>query len=72
MRYISTRGTIAPVSFQDAVMMGLANDGGLLLPEQMMRLFTADAEVVRFLASPKAGYVTGQVLSVSGGLTMNG
>jgi len=35
MRYISTRGGIAPVSFQDAVMMGLANDGGLLLPERI-------------------------------------
>lgn len=33
MRYISTRGGIAPVSFRDAVMMGLATDGGLLLPE---------------------------------------
>lgn len=35
MRYISTRGGIAPVSFREAVMMGLANDGGLLLPEQI-------------------------------------
>lgn len=35
MRYISTRGGIAPVSFQEAVMMGLADDGGLLLPEQI-------------------------------------
>ena len=33
MRYISTRGQTAPVSFKDAVMMGLATDGGLLLPE---------------------------------------
>ena len=33
MRYISTRGGIAPISFKDAVMMGLASDGGLLLPE---------------------------------------
>ena len=32
MEYISTRGQIAPVSFQNAVMMGLADDGGLLLP----------------------------------------
>jgi threonine synthase len=32
MKYISTRGGIAPVSFKDAVMMGLATDGGLLLP----------------------------------------
>lgn len=33
MRYISTRGGIDPISFTDAVMMGLATDGGLLLPE---------------------------------------
>jgi len=33
MKYISTRGQIAPIGFKDAVMMGLATDGGLLLPE---------------------------------------
>ncbi|MGD8590855.1 MAG: threonine synthase, partial [Chromatiales bacterium] len=33
MRYVSTRGGVAPVSFSQAVMMGLATDGGLLLPE---------------------------------------
>ncbi|TWJ19908.1 threonine synthase [Geobacter argillaceus] len=32
MHYISTRGKIAPIGFKDAVMMGLATDGGLLLP----------------------------------------
>lgn len=30
--YISTRGGVAPVDFQAAVMMGLADDGGLLIP----------------------------------------
>ncbi len=30
--YVSTRGGIAPLGFRDAVMMGLADDGGLLLP----------------------------------------
>jgi threonine synthase len=35
MRYISTRGQIQPVRFKDAVMMGLATDGGLLLPERI-------------------------------------
>ncbi len=35
MKYISTRGGIEPVSFKEAVMMGLATDGGLLLPETM-------------------------------------
>ncbi len=33
MQYISTRGGVAPVTFSDAVLMGLARDGGLLLPE---------------------------------------
>jgi len=35
MKYISTRGGIKPISFKEAVMMGLATDGGLLLPERM-------------------------------------
>ncbi len=35
MKYISTRGGIAPISFSEAVMMGLATDGGLLLPEKI-------------------------------------
>jgi threonine synthase len=35
MKYISTRGGIEPISFKDAVMMGLASDGGLLLPNPM-------------------------------------
>jgi threonine synthase len=33
MRYISTRGGVEPIRFSQAVMMGLATDGGLLLPE---------------------------------------
>jgi len=33
MKYVSTRGQTDPVGFREAVMMGLARDGGLLLPE---------------------------------------
>ncbi len=33
--YISTRGGISPVSFCEAVMMGLADDGGLIVPQQI-------------------------------------
>ena len=33
VQYISTRGQEAPCSFSQAVMMGLATDGGLLLPD---------------------------------------
>ncbi len=35
MRYVSTRGGVAPISFSQAVMMGLGTDGGLLLPERI-------------------------------------
>ncbi len=35
MRYISTRGRVQPIGFMDAVMMGLADDGGLLIPESI-------------------------------------
>ena len=33
MRYVSTRGGSPPLAFSDAVLAGLALDGGLLLPE---------------------------------------
>ena len=33
MKYVSTRGGVSDLSFCDAVMMGLASDGGLLVPE---------------------------------------
>lgn len=35
MNYISTRGQIEPISFQGAVMTGLADDGGLIVPESI-------------------------------------
>jgi threonine synthase len=35
MKYVSTRGQMEPIDFQDAVMTGLAPDGGLLLPESL-------------------------------------
>jgi len=35
MNYISTRGGVEAAAFQDAVLMGLADDGGLLVPESI-------------------------------------
>jgi threonine synthase len=35
MRYISTRGGVEPKSFEDVVLTGLAEDGGLFVPEEM-------------------------------------
>lgn len=38
MQYLSTRGGISPISFSQAVMMGLASDGGLLLPRNIPKI----------------------------------
>lgn len=38
MQYSSTRGGVAPVGFAEAVLMGLATDGGLLVPETLPRV----------------------------------
>ena len=35
MRYVSTRGAVAPVPFRAALMTGQAADGGLLMPERL-------------------------------------
>jgi threonine synthase len=38
MKYISTRGQVAPIGFIDAVLMGLADDGGLLIPQRVPKV----------------------------------
>ena len=38
MKYISTRGNVSEIGFIDAVLMGLANDGGLLIPEKIPQI----------------------------------
>lgn len=45
MRYISTRGDTPPLSFSDAVLTGLAPDGGLLLPESIPDFSNRHAEL---------------------------
>ena len=35
MKYISTRGGVAPQNFEDVVLTGLAPDGGLFVPETL-------------------------------------
>ena len=35
MRYCSTRGGVEGLSFSDSLLMGLASDGGLLIPETL-------------------------------------
>ncbi len=41
MRYISTRGTAPALSFEEAMLTGLARDGGLYVPETIPTLTTA-------------------------------
>ena len=38
MKYCSTRGQVKGLSFTETIMMGLADDGGLLLPEEIPQL----------------------------------
>ncbi len=56
MQYISTRGTIAPISFTDAVLMGLAEDGGLLLPRTIPRIGTSTFESWQDLDYPDLAF----------------
>src|SRR5580658_1399326 len=52
MNYVSTRGAAPPVSFLDAVLTGLAPDGGLYVPETWPRF--SDAEIAAFAGQPYA------------------
>ncbi|MGK2912986.1 MAG: threonine synthase [Porticoccaceae bacterium] len=42
MKYISTRGVTPPQSFDDAVLTGLAPDGGLFVPDTLPQFTTAE------------------------------
>ena len=42
MKYISTRGGVAPQSFEEVVLAGLASDGGLYVPETLPRFSEAE------------------------------
>jgi len=56
MRYKSTRGKVRNISFKDAIMMGLAEDGGLLLPESIPHLSTGEIEALEKLAYPELAF----------------
>ncbi|KAJ1448896.1 tryptophan synthase beta subunit-like PLP-dependent enzyme [Pelagophyceae sp. CCMP2097] len=49
MKYSSTRGGHTGVSFTDAVMMGLAPDGGLFVPESIPKISAAELETWKAL-----------------------
>lgn len=52
MKYISTRGDAPPLTFSDALITGLAQDGGLYLPEVYPQL--SRAEIANFAGRPYA------------------
>lgn len=56
MRYKSTRGSVSDISFTDAVMMGLATDGGLLLPEYIPTISKQELAQFRSMKYPEIAY----------------
>lgn len=57
MRYISTRGQAPPVSFLDAVLAGIAPDGGLYVPESWPALTNGLVAGHRASQDVATGYV---------------
>lgn len=53
MKYISTRGGMQPISYSEALLEGLAPDGGLAVPETMPRLDADQIEAWRSLSYPE-------------------
>ncbi|MEP7241698.1 MAG: threonine synthase, partial [Devosia sp.] len=52
MQFVSTRGEAPALGFSDAVLAGLATDGGLYLPEHWPQL--SPAEIAAFAGQPYA------------------
>ena len=53
MKYISTRGQTEPMDFSDVLLMGLAPDGGLMLPEHYPNVDEATLQQWRELSYPE-------------------
>ena len=56
MKYCSTRGKVRGLSFSATVMMGLADDGGLLLPEDIPKLTKTDLQKLSHLSYPDLAF----------------
>ena len=54
--YVSTRGGIQPVDFEAAVMMGLADDGGLLVPAMIPHYDADELDQWRELTYPQLAF----------------
>ena len=62
MQYVSTRGGVQGLSFCDAVMMGLADDGGLLVPETIPNVSKDLPQLAGKSYLDLAAYVMGQFI----------
>jgi threonine synthase len=56
MKYISTRGGMAPAAFSDILLMGLAPDGGLALPQEYPQIDRATLDAWRKLSYPQLAF----------------
>jgi threonine synthase len=56
MKYCSTRGAVRGLDFSAAVMMGLADDGGLLLPEEIPQLDSTELQKLSHLSYPDLAF----------------
>ena len=60
MKYISTRGQTAPMDFSEVLLMGLAPDGGLMLPEHYPNIDSTTLDEWRTLSYPQLAMATQQ------------
>jgi threonine synthase len=65
VRYVSTRGEAPPLGFEDALLAGLARDGGLYVPETWPRL--SPGAIAGFAGRPFAEVATAILEPFAGG-----
>lgn len=63
MNYISTRGQTAPMQFSDVLLMGLAPDGGLMLPETYPKINEKTLNEWRQLTYPELAFAIIQLFA---------
>ena len=64
MQYVSTRGEAPALGFSDAVLAGLARDGGLYVPREWPRFSTSEIRAMRAeLAALKGGVPSGPIFA---------
>ena len=64
MRYISTRGTAPILTFEEAMLTGLARDGGLYVPETIPQLSAEDIKEMAGQSYEQVAFTVMRPLSV--------